>query len=273
MDDEQTRPPYDQHAEAYRDWWGPIIRPAAVRLLDRVPPAATAGHPTVLDVGTGTGALALAALERWPAATVIGVDPARRMLDVAEAEARHAGHAGRLRLEVGEGSRLPVDDAIVDVALSSFVIQLVPSRRAMLREVLRSLRPGGTFACVSWLVDVRPFEPDGAFDLALDDLDLPDEPHDGPEPNPYPSVAAAAAEFRRAGFRRVRASPERLEHRFSAESYFDLLEHWMERERFAALDKQTATHLREVALDRFRRLPAGSFLWRAPLVSVAAERP
>jgi SAM-dependent methyltransferase len=223
-------------------------------------------------VGTGTGALALAALDRWPAASVIGVDVSAGMLDVARRDARAAGHDGRLRLEVGEAGKLPIDDATVDVALSSFVIQLVPSRTAMLRDVLRTLRPGGVFACVSWQVDDRPFEPDDAWDGALDDLDLPDDPNPRPEPNPWPSVAAAASEFRRAGFRNVRASPEALERRFTPESYLDLLEHWMEMERFEALDVQTAAQLRDAALARFRALPVGSFHWRAPLVSVVAER-
>ena len=29
-------PPYDRYAAAYRDWWGPVIAPSAVRLLDSV---------------------------------------------------------------------------------------------------------------------------------------------------------------------------------------------------------------------------------------------
>ncbi len=263
---------FDDRAEAYLRWWGPMIRPAAVRLLDRVPPSAVAGSPTILDVGTGTGALALAALARWPAASVIGVDASQGMLDVARREARALGHDPRLRLDAADAGRLPVGHGSVDVAVSSFVIQLVPSRAAMLREIRRVLRPGGIVACVSWMVDPRPFEPDDAFERALDDLDLPDVEDDHPEPDPWPSVAAAARDFRRAGFRDVRAAPELLEHWFSPESYLDLLEHWMELERFEALDAQAAAHLRAAALDRFRRLPAGSFQWRAPLVSVVAER-
>jgi SAM-dependent methyltransferase len=272
VSDDELRDPYDHRAEAYRDWWGPMIRPAAVRLLDRLPPSAVAGSPTILDVGTGTGALALAALERWPGASAIGIDASRGMLEVARREARAAGHDARLRLEAADAGQLPVGDGSVDVAVTSFVIQLVPSRAAMLREIRRALRPGGIVACVSWLVDPRPFEPDDAFERALDDLDLPDLDGDHPEPDPWPSVAAAAREFRRAGFRDVRAAPEVLEHRFSPESYLDLLEHWMEVERFEALDAQGAAHLRAAALAQFRRLPAGAFHWRAPLVSVVAER-
>jgi hypothetical protein len=127
-------------------------------------------------------------------------------------------------------------------------------------------------ANVSWLADRRPFPPDDAFERALDDLDLPDPPGDGLEPDPYPSVRAAAEDFRRAGFRDVRAAPAELEHRFGAERYLGLIEHWFERERFAELDRETAERLRDRALVRLREVPAASFLWRAPLVSLVAIR-
>ncbi len=291
-----TDAPYDRHAVAYRDWWGPIIAPAALRLLDRIPPRAVAGAPVILDVGTGTGALAVATLDKWPAAQVIGVDPSSAMLEIAraaagartetaaepaaepgaeaeaEAGAQGRGPADRLRLEVGEAGRLPLPDATVDAAVSSFVIQLVPSRIGMLRELRRVLRPGGTVALVTWIVDERPFEPDDAFDRALDDLDLPDPPGNGVDPRPYASVSAAAAEFRRAGFRDVRATAEALEHRFTPERYLDLVEHWWESERFAELDAATAARLRDTALRHLRDLPVGAFAWRAPLVSVVAQR-
>ena len=48
-------------------------------------------------------------------------------------------------------------DGTFDLALSSFVVQLVPNRARVLREVRRVLRPGATFAYVSWLQDGRAF--------------------------------------------------------------------------------------------------------------------
>ena len=54
--------PYDGIAAAYRDWWAPVLAPAAVRLLDRVDGLfSTDWRGTLVDVGTGTGTLALAA--------------------------------------------------------------------------------------------------------------------------------------------------------------------------------------------------------------------
>lgn len=275
MEPDEAERIFDEYAEAYREWWGPIIAPAAVRVLDEVGWPAGDGSPfDLLDLGTGTGVLALAALARWPQASVLGIDPSSRMLELAADAARDGSPAlpTRMRLLTAAAHRLPVADRSVDVAVSSFVIQLVPSRAAALREILRVLRPGGRFACVTWQEEDFCFEPDEIFRDALDELQIipPDNDRDV---HPYTSPRAAAAEFRRAGFREVRARPEWLEHRFTPESYLDVLEHWIDRELFAELDAASRRQLRSVALGKMRGLRGDAFVWRRPLVSVVGSRP
>jgi methylase of polypeptide subunit release factors len=98
-----TEAAYDRFAADYRDWWAPVIAPSSVSLLDRLDGQVPADRGTTLvDIGTGTGTLALAALRRWPRSRVIGVDPARRLLEMAEAAASEAGLEDRLGTEVGE---------------------------------------------------------------------------------------------------------------------------------------------------------------------------
>lgn len=264
---------YDRFAAAYRDWWAPVIAPAAVRLLDRLDGRVPADRDsTIVDIGTGTGTLALAALERWPRARVIGVDPSRRILELARAAAREGGVADRLRTEVGEAGRLPLADGSADAATSSFVLQLVPNRAAAVREAYRVLRPGGAFACLVWRVDDEPWEPEAVFDDALDELDIdaPDAPGGGDRP--YVSPGSAAAELRRAGFRSVTAREEWLEHRFTPASYLDLLEHWIEDDTFATLDPPMRQRLRASTLRRLERLEPDALVWRRPLVSVVGLR-
>jgi SAM-dependent methyltransferase len=272
MASEQTHEPYDAWAESYRDWWAPVIAPSAVGLLDRLTPTELDGRPfELLDVGTGTGTLAIAALERWPSATAIGVDPARRMVDLAADEAQRRGVRDRLRLVVGTADRLPLPDSAVDVATSSFAIQLVPSRAAALREIARVLRPGGPLACVTWQAEHLPFEPDDAFMLAVDELDIDAPPiEDGGRP--YASPEAAAAELRRAGFERVSARVEWLEHRYTPEAYIGILEHWLESELFGGLGYARRHRLRKAALRRLRRLDPAAFVWRRPLISMVGYR-
>jgi ubiquinone/menaquinone biosynthesis C-methylase UbiE len=267
-----TEASYDRFAAAYRDWWAPVIAPSAVRLLDRLDARIPADRPsTIVDIGTGTGTLALGALARWPATRVVGVDPSREILDLAVAAGREAGVTDRLTLKVGDAAALPLPDAGVDVAMSSFVIQLVPNRAAAVREAFRVLKPGGTFACLTWRADEDPFEPEDAVEDALDELGIepPDRPAGG---RPYASGGMAASELRRAGFRSVRAREEWLEHRFTPRSYLDLLEHWIEDDLFASLDEPMRGRFRSALLSRLERLDPDALLWRRPLVSVLGHR-
>jgi ubiquinone/menaquinone biosynthesis C-methylase UbiE len=274
MEADEAERIFDEFAEAYRGWWGPLIAPASVRVLDDVDVPASQDAPfDLLDVGTGTGVLAVAAMERWPRARVVAIDPSGRMLELASQQAGRRSPAlpQRLRTVIASADRMPIGDSSIDVAVSSFVIQLVPNRAAALREILRVLRPSGRFACITWQDDDIHFEPDDAFADALDDLQIIPPP-DERDVHPYTSPRAAAAEFRRAGFRSVRAWRDVLEHRFTPESYLEMLEQWIDRELFAGLDGETRRQLRSEALRRMRELKPEAFVWRRPLVRAVGRR-
>ena len=66
--------------------------------------AGTAGPRSVLDLGTGSGALLLAALAEWPLATGIGVDASGAALAIAQGNAERLGMAGRARVVPGDWS-------------------------------------------------------------------------------------------------------------------------------------------------------------------------
>jgi ubiquinone/menaquinone biosynthesis C-methylase UbiE len=275
MEADEAERIFDEFAEAYRDWWGPVIAPAALQVLDDVEVSRGDASPfNLLDLGTGTGVLAVAALGRWPGVQVVGVDPSGHMLELAVEAARRESPSfpARFRTVVASADRMPVADRSVDVATSSFVIQLVPNRARALREVLRVLRPGGRFACLTWQEDELRFLPDEAFTDALDELQIIPPPDDR-DVRPYTSASAAATEFRRAGFREVSALDVWLEHRFTPESYLDLLEHWIDREVFAALDPASRRQLRSLALRMMGELRPDAFVWRRLLVRVVGRRP
>jgi len=80
-----------------------IPRPDTETLMDAaVEFFGRAGPATVLDLGTGSGALLLAALSEWPHATGIGVDRSTAALDVARGNAERLGLASRADFIVGD---------------------------------------------------------------------------------------------------------------------------------------------------------------------------
>jgi SAM-dependent methyltransferase len=98
---------------------------------------------TVLDLGSGAGFDAfLAARDVGPSGRVVGVDMTPDMLERARRNAEAAGHHN-VEFRAGRIEALPLDDASVDVVISNCVINLVPDKTAVYREVARVLRPGG----------------------------------------------------------------------------------------------------------------------------------
>ncbi len=186
-----------------------MLAPSAHRVLDRItqPPA------TLLDVGAGTGSLTLAAAARWPDARVLAVDASRAMLDIARRRAEVAWPRGASRFEwlVADAADLSLADGSVDAAVSSFVLQKVADRGAVLRALRRVLRPGGVFAFVTWLADELIVDADGPYDAALAASGFPPEPAAFrlPGEGDYRSLDEARADLLHAGFTRVEVWSER----------------------------------------------------------------
>jgi len=97
----------------------------------------------VLDLGSGGGLDSfLAANMVGKKGRVIGVDMTPEMIERARASARE-GDYGNVEFRLGEIENLPVADNYVDVVISNCVINLVPDKRRVFREVFRVLKPGG----------------------------------------------------------------------------------------------------------------------------------
>ena len=107
-------------------------------LVSRIPPGAR-----VLDVATGTGAVAKELLARG--CTVVGVDQSPGML----AEARRALD-GRVELVEASAEHLPFADASFDALTFTYLLRYVEQPGATLRELARVVRPGGAIASLEF---------------------------------------------------------------------------------------------------------------------------
>lgn len=267
--------PYDRIAHGYGTWWGPVLRPSAEALLELVATDLANDETTVVDVGTGTGTLALATVRRFPAVRVVATDASIGMLDAAarDADARLAPtDRARIAFRQAYAEDLPIEDAASRAVISSFVYQLVPSRTRALREAFRVLEPGGRLAYVTWLVGGRPWAPDDILDAVLDEAGFgPREAED--RPGDVPSAGAAASQLRRAGFRDVTAQGRELRHPFTAESYLGFVEEFDEEDTFASMSGRTRERARRRILREVGALSADERMLRLPIVYVTGRRP
>ena len=118
--------------------------PVAGHLVDF---ASVSAGEHVLDVGTGTGVVAITAARAG--AQVTGLDLTPALLD----QARENGRIARLEHIVwteGDAENLPYPDASFDVVLSQFGHMFAPRPEVAVAEMRRVLKPGGRIAFATW---------------------------------------------------------------------------------------------------------------------------
>jgi SAM-dependent methyltransferase len=122
---------FDGLAPTWETRIGPHHLGALDLALEGVPPP-----QRVLDLGTGTGVVALALAERYPNAAVLGIDLSRGMIEEARGKVR-SELGSRLRFEVGDASGLACPDGEFDLVVLSNMIPFAD-------ELARVTAAGGT---------------------------------------------------------------------------------------------------------------------------------
>ena len=101
---------------------------------------------SVLDVGSGTGSLALALETATKASRITGVDPAQAYVSYAQRRTNDY----RVTFEIGDAQQLRFPDWTFDKTLSLLVLNFIPDPRRALKEMIRVTRPGGVVAATVW---------------------------------------------------------------------------------------------------------------------------
>lgn len=141
-----TRDTWNESASSYE----PVKRNLDKYNADLLAAAALRPGHHVLDVATGTGepAISIGPLVA-PNGRVLGVDLAAKMVEIARAEAKHAGRTN-VDFEVMDAESLTLKDATLDAAVCRFGLQIVTDPEKTIREMHRVLKPGGRFAATVW---------------------------------------------------------------------------------------------------------------------------
>ena len=133
---------YDAHVEDFDRFSSALTKPFARRMIAM---ANISAGQRVLDIGTGTGVLALEAAKAvGNEGQCIGIDLSEKMLASAKASARQTNLTERTEFKVMDAESLEFKPASFDAVVSLFALLHFPNPSNALKEMFRVLKPGGT---------------------------------------------------------------------------------------------------------------------------------
>ena len=139
-----------QAYERFMGRWSRGLAPLFVRF------AGVRDGDTVLDVGSGTGALTAAVAKMAPSSRIVGIDPAAPYVALAQSSFGFAQDEGSrhgsalIQFEAGDAQQMRFDNAVFDRTLSLLVVNFIPDVRKALGEMKRVTKSRGTIAAAVW---------------------------------------------------------------------------------------------------------------------------
>jgi ubiquinone/menaquinone biosynthesis C-methylase UbiE len=173
---------WDRAADPYHHHWGNLSRQSAEPMLDA---ARVKKRSTVLDIATGAGYIAAAALIRG--ANVIGLDFSEAQVELARST------YPLVEFRQGDAEALSFDEGTFDAVVIGFGINHLPHPERAFAEGYRVLRPGGYFAFTVWATP----NPGEAFGIVLGAIQQHGEPNAKLPPAPPYFRFADSEEVRR----------------------------------------------------------------------------
>lgn len=131
---------YDRmdHAAVNRAFASDFLQ--AFRARDQNAPAAP---PLVLDAGTGTALIPIELCRQAPEITVVALDAAGTMLELARRHVLDERLSTRVLLARADAKRLPLADRSCDAVVSNSIVHHLPRPERLFAEAVRVVRPGG----------------------------------------------------------------------------------------------------------------------------------
>jgi len=136
-------PTYDRYARLLSFGQDPRWRSF---LVSRIPSDAQ----RVLDVASGTAAVAIELVRADASRAVVGVDQSPEMLAAGSERVAHEGLSEQIELREARAEELPFADREFDALTFTYLLRYVDDVPATLRELARVVRPGGTVAMLEF---------------------------------------------------------------------------------------------------------------------------
>ncbi len=203
----------------------------------------------MLDLGSGTGYPALLAAQTvGPGGSVLGLDLAERMLDVAKRKALSL-KLSNISFRAGDVTSLPFEATSFDAITSRFCLMFLPEIPKAVAEIVRVLKPGGWVAAAVWSVPEKNPSLSVAMGAIRQVIELPPPDPTAPGIFRLARQGELAELFQRSGLTEV------TDHEFSGEwSYASPDEYYTSLMEIAAPIQNLMAHLAEAQKQEVKRL-------------------
>lgn len=139
---------WDKAADHYENGWRDSLSLAQHKLIER---AAPQPGERVLDIACGTGLVTFPLAERvGPEGRVVASDLSQRMVDIVAADAVARDYPRVETMRASADAHPAIADGSLDLVTCALGLMYFPDTRAVMREVMRMLRPGGRAVFAVW---------------------------------------------------------------------------------------------------------------------------
>lgn len=239
---------HDAYMAFLEEVWGEgYLSPGGPEEVARIVEGLDLKGARILDIGCGSGAIALSLALDHGAGHVTGIDVEAPVCEAARRRARDAGAADRITILQVEPGPFDFADAGFDVVFSKDSIIHIPDKDALAAEVLRVLAPGGWFAASDWLISHDgPPSSEMAHYIELEGLEFA-----------MASPARYAAALKGAGFANVSLLNRNAWYREVARRELDFLTGATRADLERRHDPEIVAHMAEIWIAMVRVLEAG----------------